>query len=167
MNAPVTGAAPKIIEALRIRLAAPADRAEIRAMYETFEPRPASLGLPPRVHIDEWLDRIGSSPSYIANIGEKLVGHAVICPDGETAEVAIFVHQDFRGHGIGRRLIETVIDQARQAGMQSLWGMTELDNVPMLRLAGSVGFTQEKDPTVFRMDLKSAPNCPLPRYSPW
>ncbi len=163
MNAPVTASTPKVEVAFRIRLAGSADRTELRAMYESFEPRPASLGLPPRVNLDEWLDRIDSSPNYLAYSGETLVGHAVLCPEDETAEVAIFVHQNYRNRGIGRRLIDTVIHRARQTGMQSLWGMTELDNIPMLRLAKSAGFTQERDPTVFRMDLKVPPNCKLPR----
>lgn len=163
MNASVTADATRISEVVRIRLAEAADRIEVCGMYETFEPRPASLGLPPRVHLDEWLDRIASSPNFLAYSDDKLVGHAILCPDGKTAEVAVFVHQDYRNRGIGRRLIESAISEARKKGMQSLWGMTELDNVPMLRLAKAVGFSQEKDPTVFRMDLKAAPNCKLPR----
>jgi L-amino acid N-acyltransferase YncA len=145
--------AMKSAETVRIRMATPADRDDILAMYESFEPRPASLGLPPRVHLDEWLDRLAPSSNFLAFAGEKLVGHAILCADSDSAEVAIFVHQNFRNRGIGRRLLETLVDQARQTGLHSVWGMTELDNVPMLRLARALGFTQERDPSVFRMDL--------------
>lgn len=141
------------VAALRIRMATPADRDDLLAMYESFEPRPASLGLPPRVHLDEWLDRLAASSNFLAFAGEKLAGHAILCADSDSAEVAVFVHQDFRGHGIGRCLLETLVGQARQTGLHSVWGMTELDNIPMLRLARALGFTQEKDPSVFRMDL--------------
>jgi GNAT superfamily N-acetyltransferase len=142
-----------ILERLSIRPATPDDRDELLAMYESFEPRPASLGLPPRVHVDEWLDRLASSPNFLAFADQKLVGHGILCPDGSSAEVAVFIHQNFRSKGIGRRLLETLIGEARSIGMRSVWGMTQLDNVPMLRMARTLGFVQEKDPSVFRMDL--------------
>lgn len=153
MSVPLTVNQTKASDMVLIRMATPADRAQLLAMYQSFEPRPVSLGLPPRIHIDEWIDRLTPSPNFLAFTGQKLVGHAVLCPDGTSAEVAVFVHQDYRGQGIGRRLLETLVGEARRMGMHSVWGMTQLDNVPLLRLARSVGFVQEKDPSAFRMDL--------------
>lgn len=150
---PVTANEISTSKAVCIRAATPADRNALLAMYESFEPRPASLGLPPLVHVDEWLDRLEPSLNFLAFAGEKLIGHAILCPERDSAEVAVFVHQDYRGCGIGRRLLETVVDEARKIGMRSVWGMTELDNIPMLRLARTVGFLQEKDPSLFRMEL--------------
>lgn len=153
MSVPLAVNGIRIVERPCIRLATPGDRDELLSMYESFEPRPASLGLPPRVHVDEWLDRLASSPNFLAFADQKLVGHGILCPDGSSAEVAVFIHQDFRSKGVGRRLLETLIGEARRMGMRSVWGMTQLDNVPMLRLARAIGFVQEKDPSVFRMDL--------------
>lgn len=153
MSVPVTAHQAKTKNAVQVRPASVADQARLRSMYESFEPRPASLGLPPRVRIDEWLDRLAPSPNFLAFSCDQLVGHAVLCPDGDTAEVAVFVHQDYRNRGIGHLLLETLVEQARQAGMHRVWGMTELDNIPMLRLAKSLGFTQEKDPCMFAMEL--------------
>lgn len=157
MSVPVTAHQAKAKIAVQIRPAFPPDQAQLCSMYESFEPRPASLGLPPRVRIEEWLDRLAPSPNFLAFAGDKLVGHAVLCPDGDTAEVAVFVHQEYRNRGIGRLLLETLVEQARLAGMRRVWGMTELDNIPMLYLAKSLGFAQEKDPSMFGMDLTTAP----------
>jgi L-amino acid N-acyltransferase YncA len=145
-----------VVEAT-VRLAASEDRAALRAMYESFEPRPASLGLPPRVKIDEWLDRLASAVNYLALVDGKLVGHAVLCPENETGEVAVFVHQDHRGQGIGRQLLTALVQEGRRLGLRRLWGMTELDNVPMLALAHTVGFVADADPEMFHMDLTTEP----------
>jgi acetyltransferase len=68
-------------------------------------------------------------------------------------EVAVFVHQDFRSCGLGRQLLEALIREARRMGLRRVWGMTELDNVPMLRLARSLGFVTAEDPREFFLEL--------------
>jgi len=145
------------VVAAAIRLAVAEDREALRAMYQTFEPRPASLGLPPRVKIDEWLDRLASSVNFLALVEGKLVGHAVLCPENGTGEVAVFVHQDYRGQGIGRRLLTSLVEEGRRLGLRRVWGMTELDNVPMLALAHAVGFVADADPGMFHMNLQTGP----------
>ena len=78
----------KTVAVASIRLAGPGDRGALRAMYQEFEPRPASLGLPPRVRIDEWLDRLAGSPNFLAHVEGKLVGHGGLCAAEGTGEVA-------------------------------------------------------------------------------
>lgn len=141
------------VASVSIRLAGPTDRESLRAMYEEFKPRPASLGLPPRVRIDEWLDRLATSANFLACADGKLVGHAVLCAEDGTGEVAVFVHQDYRGQGVGRQLLLTLVEEGRRLGLRRIWGMTELDNVPMLALAQAVGFIPDNEPGMFRMDL--------------
>ncbi|HVB34814.1 MAG TPA: GNAT family N-acetyltransferase [Patescibacteria group bacterium] len=138
-----------------VRPASTSDRALLRAMYEGFEPRPASLGLPPRQGLDQWLEKLNGTVDFVAVSGGEVVGHAVLCPDGDAGEVAVFVRQEYRVQGIGSRLLKTVVEEARRLGLRIVWGMTERDNVPMLRLAHGVGFEQdEKDPYRFQMNLK-------------
>jgi len=125
----------------------------LRAMYQSFEPRPASLGLPPRTRIDEWLDRLAQSVNVLALVGGKLAGHAVLCPEDGTGEVAVFVHQDYRRQGIGRQLFQALLEEGRRLHLRRLWGMTELDNVPMLALARALGFVPDSEPGMFHLDL--------------
>jgi acetyltransferase len=129
-------------------------------MYQQFEPRPASLGLPPRTRIDEWLERLATAVNFLAFVEGKLVGHGVLCPEDGTGEVAVFVHQDYRGQGIGHRLLSTLVEEGKRLALRRLWGMTELDNVPMLALAHAVGFVPDADPGMFRMDFPSAAPSP-------
>jgi GNAT superfamily N-acetyltransferase len=152
-----------IVVRASVRLVASGDREALRAMYQTFEPRPASLGLPPRARIDEWLDRLASSVNFQALVDGKVVGHAVLCPENGTGEVAVFVHQDYRGRGIGRQLLTTLVEEGRRLGLRRIWGMTELDNVPMLALAHAVGFVPDSDPGMFHMDLITGPAIRLTR----
>lgn len=58
----------------------------------------------------------------------------------------LFVDHDLRGHGIGRRLIEHVYDEARQAGASRVYWLTHETNVDAMRLydriADRSGFLQ-------------------------
>jgi GNAT superfamily N-acetyltransferase len=146
-----------------IRPVSPSDRAELRAMYEGFEPRPASLGLPPASGVDRWLEGLNAAIHLIAVADDTAIGHGLLCAEGDSGEVAVFVRQEFRVQGIGRRLLDALIDEARKRGLRSIWGITELDNVPMLRLAHAAGFVQDaEDPARFFMILNSSAEAAEP-----
>lgn len=52
----------------------------------------------------------------------RVVGHAVLMADRHgTYELAIFVHQDYQGAGIGARLIEAVLQVGRERGVRRVW----------------------------------------------
>jgi GNAT superfamily N-acetyltransferase len=137
-----------------IRPASPSDRAELRVMYEGFEPRPASLGLPPASGLDRWLEGLNAAIHLVAVADGTVIGHGLLCAEGDSGEVAVFVRQEFRVQGIGHRLLDALIDEARKQGLHRIWGITELDNVPMLRLAHAAGFLQDsEDPARFVMIL--------------
>ena len=139
--------------ALSLRLATHDDRGALIAMYLSFEPKGACLGLPPRKEPHFWLDNISAFPNYVVISNGHVVAHAALCDDGESGEVAVFVHQDFRGKKLGKRLLVELIAEARRKGLKKIWGMTELDNVPMLRLARSLGFSPGADPREFFLTL--------------
>lgn len=67
-------------------------------------------------------------------------------PDNERAEFAIIVHHDFTGFGLGRHLMERILAHARQRGIREVYASVLRENVAMLRLAQSLGFTQTNDP---------------------
>jgi RimJ/RimL family protein N-acetyltransferase len=136
-----------------LRRLAPPDREALVLMYESFEPKRACLGLPPAKNPGQWLDGLAEYPNFLLLVAGRIAGHAVLCPEGSAAEVAVFVHQDFRGRGFGRQLLRALVDQARQLGLHKVWGTTDLDNVPMLRLARSLGFVCGTDPREFYLDL--------------
>jgi L-amino acid N-acyltransferase YncA len=139
---------------LELRRATSADRSALMAMYDDFEPKGACMGLPPRREPQRWLDELAPYPNFVVMDGERIVAHAALCPEGETGEVAVFVHQDYRTRGLGKKLLCELIAEARVIGLKRVWGMTEWDNVPMLRLAHSLGFKSAADPREFFLELE-------------
>jgi len=138
---------------LELRRATPDDRELLAGMYHSFEPKAAAQGLPPRHDPERWLAGLSVYPNFLAIVGGRLAGHSVLCADGGTAEIAVFVHQDFRGRGLGKRLLAEMVHEARRQGLRRVWGVTDLDNVPMLRLARALGFVSGRDPREFYLDL--------------
>ncbi len=62
-------------------------------------------------------------------------------PNGSTAEFAIVVGSSARGQGLGRILLEKMIRYLHQSGVQYVVGRVLRDNVRMLALARSLGFS--------------------------
>jgi L-amino acid N-acyltransferase YncA len=136
-----------------LRRGAPADMPALVAMYESFEPKGAALGLPPRANPERWLADVSGFPNFVVSREGRIVGHGLVCPDGDAAEVAVFVHQSERSRGLGKWLLSALVDEARQLGLRRIWGTTDWENVPMLRLAHSLGFVTGADPEVFTLEL--------------
>lgn len=61
-------------------------------------------------------------------------------PDNSSAEFAIIVRSDQKGQGLGRRLMEKIIQYCRDRGTGSITGQALLDNKGMQGLAEKVGF---------------------------
>jgi GNAT superfamily N-acetyltransferase len=150
----ITAGAPETSGlAFTLRLATHDDRGALIAMYLSFEPKGACLGLPPRKEPQFWLENLSAFSNFVIVVSERIVAHAALCSDAESGEVAVFVHQDFRGKKLGKRLLVELIAEARRKGLKKIWGTTELDNVPMLRLARSLGFSPGRDPREFFLAL--------------
>lgn len=68
--------------------------------------------------------------------GVRLINDA----NREYGEFAITVVDDLAGHGIGRRLMEVIIDYAKNIGIREIFGDVLSDNRPMLALCRDFGF---------------------------
>lgn len=136
----------------------------LEAFYNAFEPKGTALGLPPRapeaVHI--WLESLRNYTNFLMVHGDCVVGHALLCPDTYTGEVAVFVGAQYRGQGIGKRLLMAVIAEAVDMDLRRIWGISEPDNVAMLRLAHSCGFAPGKELGEFTLDMAELHRQPLP-----
>jgi L-amino acid N-acyltransferase YncA len=145
----------KTAETLRVERAGPADRQGLVEMYLNFDLKGAALGLPPRKEPERWLESLSSYPNFVAKVEGQVVGHGVLCIEGDTGETAVFVHQGWRGHGIGKLLLKELIEEGRRQDLRRVWGMAAPDNFVMLRLADSLGFVPGSDLGVFHLDLKA------------
>jgi len=66
-------------------------------------------------------------------------------PDDERAEYSIIVRHDLTRQGLGRLLMEHVIDYARDRGIGEIEGDVLRENQPMLALCSQLGFEQHTD----------------------
>jgi acetyltransferase len=74
------------------------------------------------------------------------VGRYALAPEDGTAEVAVTVADAWQGCGLGRLLLERVIDAARRNGVRRLTGDVLAANARMLALARRLGLRIEPHP---------------------
>jgi acetyltransferase len=67
-------------------------------------------------------------------------------PDNERAEYAIIVGRELSGLGLGRRMMERIVDYARGRGIGEIFGDVLQENAPMLRLCRELGFSESRCP---------------------
>ncbi|MBL8565710.1 MAG: bifunctional acetate--CoA ligase family protein/GNAT family N-acetyltransferase [Hyphomicrobiaceae bacterium] len=94
----------------------------------------------------------------LSDIGELLgVARFNADPDYETAEYGILIRSDLKGRGLGRRLMQHLIDYGRAEGLKRIIGYVLAENAGMLGLAISLGFTSttpDDDPTLRRVVIE-------------
>lgn len=119
-------------------------------------------------------------PLWVAVDGEKIVAWISFKSFygrpayDHTAELAIYLHQEYRGQGIGRQLLEYAIKLSPNLKLKTLLGFVFAHNAPSLGLFGKAGFTiwghlpkvaeiddKEIDLLILGLRLKTiAPNAP-------
>ncbi|HSJ26210.1 MAG TPA: GNAT family N-acetyltransferase [Longimicrobiales bacterium] len=125
------------------RLRTDEDRPALEAMYRDFEPKRGAQGLPPlEKGLARWLDRVLAAGTHLGVILEgELVGHVMLLPIGEgRVELANFLHQSIRNRGIGTWINRIALDEARRAGMHSVWLCVEPFNRAAVRSYEKAGF---------------------------
>ena len=84
------------------------------------------------------------------------VVRAITDPDNEAAEFGIIVRSDIKTSGLGKRLLQRLIDYQRGHGTHRLVASVLAENTPMLQLARKLGFTvraQAQEPGVLQVEL--------------
>ena len=85
------------------------------------------------------------------------VARYTITPDGEGCEFAIVVADEVQGTGLGSRLLGSLMEAARDRGLNEMVGETLSTNDPMRSLAERMGFavrTSRDDPTILLMQRR-------------
>jgi ribosomal protein S18 acetylase RimI-like enzyme len=121
------------------------DRAALHAMYLEFTPKRAAQGLPPETEYAQkrWLDHVLKGGEHLlVEVNDEVRGHLMLIPmdDGQTIELAIYLHQSIRGRGIGTAMNKVAVSLARIAGYRKVWLSVEVTNVAAIRSYQKAGF---------------------------
>lgn len=106
--------------------------------YATFEKELPSY--------DHWDKNHLSSCRIVAENNKIILGWAALspvssrCVYGGIAEVSVYVSKDARGLGIGKKLMETLIDQSEKQGLWTLQAGVFPENKGSIKLHERVGF---------------------------
>ncbi len=83
---------------------------------------------------------------FVARDGDVLLGWAALSPVSRracyrgVAEVSVYVREAARGGGVGRALLEHLVEASEAAGIWTLQGSTFPENAASLRLQAACGF---------------------------
>jgi GNAT superfamily N-acetyltransferase len=102
-----------------LRLATPADAGPVAAlMEEAYAPFAAVIGRRPAPMDDDYAARIAAGAVHVAMIDGRLVGAAVLLPEGDALWLeTVAVQPAWQGRGIGRRLIDLAEEEAVRRGL--------------------------------------------------
>jgi len=108
-----------------------------RDIYES----PGIGGENPGLIFDKHLDKVGPDNIWVAELGGRVIGLTGLIMEDDEAELEpMVVTGEFRGHGIGRRLAETVIEHARKTNVRQLKALPVGRNEEAIRFFHELGF---------------------------
>lgn len=95
---------------------------------------------------------IGQPPGPEVMMG---VSRLVMDPERETAEFAVIVGDPYQGKGLGPKLVERIIDIARDQGVKLLSGEVLAENQPMLEMVRRLGFSLKREEgNFYRIEMR-------------
>jgi len=102
----------------------------------------------PREELREYLHhdferQVGILAVYEDWEGELPLGVGRFAVEGDHAEVAVVVRDDWQGRGVGTALLDFLGDIARRKGLRGFVAEVNADNHPMLHVFQKMGFSVE------------------------
>lgn len=152
-----------------LRKLKPGDFDRLVAMYATFEPKGEFQGLPPVTlpRIKSWLRQLceAGDEQFVIDVGGRIAGHSMLCSSEKKAEAecAIFLHQDFRGLGLGKKLLLGTLNYGcKQMQLDRVWLSVQGSNPVALCLFESAGFKPvgSHEPLQWEVEMERPSHCP-------
>ena len=130
---------------------------ELVAAFERLIPQLSSSSPPPDRDALRELVEGADTEVFVARVGGEIVGSLTLAfyriPTGLKAWIEDVVVDDAaRGHGIGRRLNEAALDEARRRGAKNVALTSRPSREAANRLYQSIGF-QVRETNLYRYDL--------------
>jgi len=95
----------------------------------------------------EWFENHGPKyPILVAELDGAVVGWASLsrwsdrCAYSDTAEISVYVKEGYRGRGIGKKLLATIVRKGKEAGLHTVIARISTDNRVSIHLHELVGF---------------------------
>jgi len=133
---------------LTIRMYHEGDREQCRSLWreltdwhrEIYQD-PNIGGEHPEDHFDKHLAKVGPDKLWVAVHDSRVVGLVGLIVEGNEAEIEpLIVSKAFRGKGIGKQLIETVVSEARKMGIRILSIKPVARNMKTIKFLYKQGF---------------------------
>lgn len=135
-SAEVTDGQPDARTVVRFRAMTPFDVPEVAAVERSSYQFPWSEGI-----FRDCL-RVG----YLCRVAEcrgRVVGYGIVAMGaGEAHVLNICIHDSLRGRGVGRQMLNLLIDRSREAGMQDVFLEVRPSNLHAIALYQSIGFIE-------------------------
>jgi L-amino acid N-acyltransferase YncA len=138
------------IRAMEVRLVRQEDAEAIRAIYNTeVLGSTVTFDLVPRTPEEQsaWVARHqGAHPAVVALHDTAVVGYGSLSPFRDraayatTVEDSLYVHEAWRGNGVGRLLLDELVALAVARGFHSVIARISGDNEPSMALHRACGF---------------------------
>lgn len=135
---------------LTVRRAEPRDLESITAIYnDAVLKTVATFDTKPKTPDEQasWFEKHGPRhPILVAESGGDVVGWISLSEwsdrraYSDTAEVSLYVAEERRGKGIGRKLLEAALDEGREVGLHTIVSRIAGGNETSVRLHESFGF---------------------------
>ncbi len=135
---------------ITLRPAKPADLADINAIYNYYVAHSTCVWTTQSCSHTErkaWYEEHGQSmPVLVAEQNGRVVGWGALgsfraaYTAAGVLEDSIYVHHDFHRQGIGSRLLQALIDAAREKGLRSILANISADQTPSITLHEKFGF---------------------------
>jgi RimJ/RimL family protein N-acetyltransferase len=126
------------------------DKDGLVKMYASLSNEALRWGLPPytQERIERWLSNLQHLIAMVALDGDRIIGHAQISKFAHprrrgTADLLIYLHQDFHGVGLGSAMLARLLELARRDGLHRLNLDVVAENKAAVRLYEKFGFKIE------------------------
>ena len=111
-----------------------------------------------RLTPDKLSEVLENARLFVAKDGDKIIGCATLCPfvspTGRKASIEdVVVSAEYRGQGIGRRLVEAAIEKAKESAPITLQLTSRPSREAANHLYQSMGFSQ-KDTNFYYLKLQ-------------
>ena len=126
------------------------DNEKMYKMFASMSEEALRWGMPPytRERIERWMGNIENLIVLGAEHEKRLIGYAQIHKGSNprrigTAGLAIYLHQDYQGVGLGTEMVGLLLEAAEEQGVHKVNLDTVADNEAAIHLFEKMGFEVE------------------------